>query len=109
MAYTLPAELARHMHGVLFQTAPASGLTAVRSAYQLGKWKQDQLKPRAVLVELTSVAAKHTAFQASVGSELTAYALMRTLLHSRCNIAGACPQTSNEGQRLQAFLHGGPP
>ena len=37
----------------------------MRSAYRLGKWKQDQLKPRAVLVELISVAAKHTAFQAS--------------------------------------------
>ncbi|KAA6425964.1 MAG: hypothetical protein FRX49_04339 [Trebouxia sp. A1-2] len=37
----------------------------VRSAFRLGKWKQDQSKPRAVLVELLSVAAKHTAFQAS--------------------------------------------
>ena len=42
----------------------------MRSAYRLGKLKQDQqdrlqLKPRAMLVELTSVAAKHTAFQAS--------------------------------------------
>ena len=53
------------MQGVLFQTAPASGLPIVRSAYRLGKWKQDQLKLRAVLVELTLVAAKHTAFQAS--------------------------------------------
>ena len=53
------------MQGVLFQTAPASGLPIVRSAYRLGKWKQDQLKRRAVLVELTSVAVKHTAFQAS--------------------------------------------
>ncbi len=40
-------------------------LTKVRSAFRLGKWKQDQGKPRAVLVELLSVAAKHTAFQAS--------------------------------------------
>ncbi|DBA74374.1 TPA: hypothetical protein ACH3X1_011140 [Trebouxia sp. C0004] len=39
-------------------------LTKVRSAFRLGKWKQDQGKPRAVLVELLSVAAKHTAFQA---------------------------------------------
>ena len=30
-----------------------------------GKWRQSQPKPRAVLVELISVAAKHTAFQAS--------------------------------------------
>ena len=67
MAYSLPVELARHMQGVPFQTAPASGLTTVRSAYWLGKWKQDQLKPWAVLVlvELRSVAAKHIAFQAS--------------------------------------------
>ena len=65
MGYSLPVELARHMQGVLFQIAPASGLTIVRSAYRLGKWKQDQLKPRAVLVELTLVAAKHTAFQAA--------------------------------------------
>ena len=67
VAYNLPAELARHMQGVLLQTAPASGLTAVRSAYWLVncKWKQNQLKARAVLVELTSVAAKHIAFQAS--------------------------------------------
>lgn len=37
----------------------------VRSAFRLGKWKQDQSTPRAVLEELLSVAAKHTAFQAS--------------------------------------------
>ena len=65
MAYSLPAQLARHMQGVLFQTDPASELTVVRSAYRLGKWRQSQPKPRAVLVELISVAAKHTAFQAS--------------------------------------------
>ena len=53
------------MQGVLFQAAPASELTTVRSAYRLGKWKQGQLKPRAVLVELMSVGARHTAFQAS--------------------------------------------
>ena len=65
MAYSFPAQLARHMQGVLFQTDPTSELTMVRSAYRLGKWRQSQLKPRAVLVELISVAAKHTAFQAS--------------------------------------------
>ena len=65
MAYSLPKQLARHMQGVLFQTDPASELTVVRSAYHLGKWRQSQPKPRAVLVELISVAAKHTAFQAS--------------------------------------------
>ncbi|DBA99905.1 TPA: hypothetical protein ACH3X1_013789 [Trebouxia sp. C0004] len=37
----------------------------VRSAFRLGKWRQDQGKPRAVLVELLYVAAKHIAFQAS--------------------------------------------
>ncbi|DBA95763.1 TPA: hypothetical protein ACH3X1_001317 [Trebouxia sp. C0004] len=30
----------------------------VRSAFRLGKWRQDQGKPRAVLVELLSVAAR---------------------------------------------------
>ena len=65
MAYSLPAQLARHMQGVLFQTDPASELTVVRSAYRLGKWRQSQPKPKAVLEELISVAAKHTAFQAS--------------------------------------------
>ena len=64
-AYSLPAQLARHMQGVLFQAAPASEQTTVRSAYRLGKWKEGQLKPRAVLVELMSIGAKHTAFQAS--------------------------------------------
>ena len=34
VAYSLPAELARHMQGVLFQTAPAPGLPIVRSAYR---------------------------------------------------------------------------
>ena len=48
MTYSLPAELARYMQGVLFQAAPASELTTVRSAYRLGKWKQGQLKPRGV-------------------------------------------------------------
>ncbi|DBA86118.1 TPA: hypothetical protein ACH3X1_005635 [Trebouxia sp. C0004] len=37
----------------------------VRSAFRLGKWRQDQRQARAVLVELLSVAAKHIAFQAS--------------------------------------------
>ncbi|DBA90220.1 TPA: hypothetical protein ACH3X1_003518 [Trebouxia sp. C0004] len=65
MALNTPAALACHMQGLLFQTPTGAGLTKVRSAFRLGKWKQDQGKPRAVLVELLSVAAKHTAFQAS--------------------------------------------
>ncbi|DBA77442.1 TPA: hypothetical protein ACH3X1_009272 [Trebouxia sp. C0004] len=65
MALNTPAALAHHMQGLLFQTATSSELTMVRSAFRLGKWRQDQGKPRAVLVELLSVAAKHTAFQAS--------------------------------------------
>ncbi|KAA6421234.1 MAG: hypothetical protein FRX49_08933 [Trebouxia sp. A1-2] len=65
VALNTPAALARHMQGLLFQTATAYEVTVVRSAFWLGKWKQDQCKPRAVLVELLSVAAKHTAFQAS--------------------------------------------
>ena len=65
VALSTPAALACHMQELLFQTATGSELTKVRSAFRLGKWKQDQGKPRAVLVELLSVAAKHTAFQAS--------------------------------------------
>ncbi len=65
MALNTPAALACHMQGLLFQTHTASELTKVRSAFRLGNWKQDQGKPRAVLVELLSVAAKHTALQAS--------------------------------------------
>ncbi|DBB04199.1 TPA: hypothetical protein ACH3X1_013236 [Trebouxia sp. C0004] len=65
MALNTPAALACHMQGLLFQAPTGAGLTKVRSAFRLGKWKQDQGKPRAVLVELLSVAAKHTAFQAS--------------------------------------------
>ncbi len=65
MALNTPAALACHMQGLLFQTPTGSELTKVRSAFRLGKWKQDQGKPRAVLVELLCVAAKHTAFQAS--------------------------------------------
>ncbi|DBA81743.1 TPA: hypothetical protein ACH3X1_007478 [Trebouxia sp. C0004] len=38
------------MQGLLFQTATSSELTMVRSAFRLGKWRQDQGKPRAVLV-----------------------------------------------------------
>ncbi|DBA93428.1 TPA: hypothetical protein ACH3X1_015742 [Trebouxia sp. C0004] len=52
------------------QTATGSELTMVRSAFRLGKWKQDQSKPHDVLVELLSVAAKHTAFQPLNASEL---------------------------------------
>ena len=62
MSLSTPAALARHVQGLFFQTSPDSELTLVRSAYRLGKWKQDQTKPLAILVELLSVAAKHTAF-----------------------------------------------
>ena len=37
----------------------------VSCAYRLSKWKAAQKKPRAVLVELTTVSAKHRAFKAS--------------------------------------------
>ena len=53
------------MQRILFQAAPSGELTTVRSAYCLGEWKQGQPKPRAVLVKLMSIGAKHTAFQAS--------------------------------------------
>ncbi|DBA74977.1 TPA: hypothetical protein ACH3X1_010320 [Trebouxia sp. C0004] len=65
MALNTPAALACHMQGLLFQTPTGAGLIKDRPAFRLGKWKQDQGKPRAVLVELLSVAAKHTVFQAS--------------------------------------------
>ena len=65
VALNTPAALARHVQGLFFQTGPNSELTLVRSAYRLGKGKQDQSKPRAILVELLSVAAKHTAFKSS--------------------------------------------
>ncbi|DBA97443.1 TPA: hypothetical protein ACH3X1_015161 [Trebouxia sp. C0004] len=64
MAINTPAALACHMQGLTFQTATSSELTMVKSAFWLGKWRQDQSKPHAVLVELLSVAAKQTAFQA---------------------------------------------
>ena len=65
MVLNTPAALAHHVQGLFFQTGPDSELTLVRSAYRLGRWKQDQSKPRVILVELLSVAAKHTAFQSS--------------------------------------------
>ncbi|DBA69291.1 TPA: hypothetical protein ACH3X2_004128 [Trebouxia sp. C0005] len=64
-ALQTPAALGRHLQGLLFLPTTASELSQVRSAFRLGKPKQDQSKPCAVLVELLSVAAKHMAFQAS--------------------------------------------
>lgn len=63
--YSTPAALAKHIQKVLFEAAPASQPTAVCNAFRLGKWRADQQKPRAILVELLSVSAKHVAFQAS--------------------------------------------
>ena len=65
MALNTLATLAHHVQGLFFQIGRDSELTLVRSAYRLGRWKQDQTKPRAILVELLSVAAEHTAFQSS--------------------------------------------
>ena len=111
MTYSLPTELARQLQGVLFQAAPASELTTVRSAYCLGKWKEGRLKPRAVLVVLMSVGAKHTTCLAS--SQLRA-ARMRLDedLTPRTDAATQGPVHRlpvSEGQGLQAFLHGGDP
>ena len=64
-AYTTPGALAAHLQDLLFEGSPSSTSFLVGCAYRLGKWKSAQKKPRAVLVELTSVSAKHRAFQAS--------------------------------------------
>ena len=65
LVFLSPAALAHHVQGLFFQTGPDSELTLVRSAHRLGRWKQGQTKLRAILVELLSVAAKHTAFRSS--------------------------------------------
>ena len=108
MTYSLPTELARHLQGVLFQAAPASELTTVRSAYCLGKWKEGRLKPRAVLVVLMSVGAQHT-----TSSQLRAARIrLDEDLTPRTDAAAQGPVHRlpvSEGQGLQAFLHGGDP
>ncbi|DBA87940.1 TPA: hypothetical protein ACH3X1_004928 [Trebouxia sp. C0004] len=60
-----PEALAAHLQSLLFEDAPSSASPLVSCAYRLGKWKAAQRKPRAVLVELTTVSAKHRAFKAS--------------------------------------------
>ena len=47
------------------EDVPSSAAPLVSCAYRLGKWKVAQKQPRAVLVELTTVSAKHRAFKAS--------------------------------------------
>ena len=64
-ACTTPEALAAHLHSLLFGDVPSSAAPLVSCAYRLGKWKAAQKKPRAVLVELTTVSAKHRAFKAS--------------------------------------------
>ncbi|DBA95808.1 TPA: hypothetical protein ACH3X1_001357 [Trebouxia sp. C0004] len=48
---------------LLFEGVPSSAAPLVSCAYRLGKLAQK--KPRAILVELTTVSAKHRAFKAS--------------------------------------------
>ncbi len=60
-----PEALAAHLQSLLFEDAPSSAAPLVSCAYRLGKWKAAQKKPRAVLVELTTVSAKHKTFKAS--------------------------------------------
>ncbi len=60
-----PEALAAHLQSLLFEDAPSSAAPLVSCAYRLGNWKAAQKKPRAVLVELTTVSAKHRAFKAS--------------------------------------------
>ncbi|DBA97119.1 TPA: hypothetical protein ACH3X1_014889 [Trebouxia sp. C0004] len=64
-ACATPEALAAHLQSLLFEDAPSSAAPLVSCAYRLGKWKAAQRKPRAVLVELTTVSAKHRAFKAS--------------------------------------------
>ncbi len=64
-ACATPEALAAHLQSLLFEDAPSSAAPVVSCAYRLGKWKAAQKKPRAVLVELTTVSAKHRAFKAS--------------------------------------------
>jgi len=64
-AYTAPDALAAHLQDLLFEGSPSSASPLVSCAYRLGRWKATQKKPRAVLVELTSISAKQKAFQAS--------------------------------------------
>ena len=60
-----PEALTAHVQSLLFEGLPSSAAPLVSCAYRLGKWKAAQTKPRAVLVELTTVSAKHRAFKAS--------------------------------------------
>ncbi len=60
-----PEALTAHVQSLLFEDVPNSAAPLVSCAYRLGKWKAAQKKPRAVLVELTTVSAKHRAFKAS--------------------------------------------
>ncbi len=64
-ACATPEALAAHIQGLLFEGVLSSAAPLVSCAYRLGKWKAAQKKPRAVLVELTTVSAKHRAFKAS--------------------------------------------
>ncbi|DBA76360.1 TPA: hypothetical protein ACH3X1_010070 [Trebouxia sp. C0004] len=57
-ACATPEALAAHLQSLLFEDAPSSAAPLVSCAYRLGKWEAAQRKPRAVLVELTTVSAK---------------------------------------------------
>ena len=64
-ACATPEALAAHVQSLLFEDVPSSASPLVSCACRLGKWKVAQKKPRAVLVELTTVSAKQRAFKAS--------------------------------------------
>ncbi len=106
-ACATPEALAAHLQSLLFEDAPSSAAPLVSCAYRLGKWKAAQKKPRAVLVELTTVSAKHRAFKES--SRQAAFAWMRISLPSRCNSARACPQTSWASRSEASSLSSGAP
>ncbi|DBA82162.1 TPA: hypothetical protein ACH3X1_007149 [Trebouxia sp. C0004] len=64
-ACATPEALAAHLQSLMFEDAPSSAAPLVSCACRLGKWKAAQRKSRAVLVELTTVSAKHRALKAS--------------------------------------------
>ncbi|DBA81987.1 TPA: hypothetical protein ACH3X1_007690 [Trebouxia sp. C0004] len=57
--------LAADVQGLLFEDVPSLAAPLVSCAYRLRKWNVAQKKPRAVMVELITMSAKHRAFKAS--------------------------------------------
>ena len=106
-ACTTPEALAAHLHSLLLGDVPSSAAPLVSCAYRLGKWKAAQKKPRAVLVELTTVSAKHRAFKASSRLRASHIRLDEDLTPQQIIAQGpVLGLLGPQGQRLQAFLQG---